>query len=318
MSRKTHSFRVGLFVIAGTLLAGSCAVVLGGRGLFQEYTLAETYFEESVQGLEVGSAVKMRGVKLGTVAEIGFVENYYSFDSTQDRLRHGPKIVVRMKLNTQPSAERRARAEQDGNGLQDWVAEGLRMQLVTQPLMGTAYLEADLLDPTANPPMEIAWTPEILYIPSAPSTFALLSSAAERTFARLEAVQVEKVVTDLDRLILTTKKKLEQIDVPALQADLSGTFTELRTATEEFRAAMRQTDIAAVTEQTRRTLERMDGLLVRVREVVDDGETDVGQILTDLRRTAENLRDLSETAREYPAAVILGAPPERTDRETPP
>jgi paraquat-inducible protein B len=68
---------VGLFVLIGIVLIGAGTVILGGQDLFAEPVLMETVFNESVQGLEVGSAVKFRGVQLGSVSEIGFAQDYY-------------------------------------------------------------------------------------------------------------------------------------------------------------------------------------------------------------------------------------------------
>jgi hypothetical protein len=66
MSAEARYFRVGLFMFVGIGLIGSCAVILGGQGLFQTPVPFETYFDESVQGLEKGSPVKFRGVSIGT------------------------------------------------------------------------------------------------------------------------------------------------------------------------------------------------------------------------------------------------------------
>jgi hypothetical protein len=37
-------------------------------------------------------------------------------------------------------------------------------------------------------------------------------------------------------------------------------------------------------------------------------------IVQDLRATADNLRSLSETAKRYPAGVLIGGPPEKIER----
>ena len=66
----TNHWKLGLFVLA------SLAAVVGvtfwlGSHLFQRKSFeAISYFDESVQGLELGSPVKWRGVTVGTVRDI--------------------------------------------------------------------------------------------------------------------------------------------------------------------------------------------------------------------------------------------------------
>jgi hypothetical protein len=65
--------RVGALVLVGIALAVAFVVFLaGGRGL-QATEVFETYFEESVQGLDVGAPVRYRGVAIGRVTQIGLV-----------------------------------------------------------------------------------------------------------------------------------------------------------------------------------------------------------------------------------------------------
>ena len=55
------------------------------------------------------------------------------------------------------------------------VERGLRVRLAPQGITGTSYLEIDYVDPP--PPMlPIDWTPDNVYIPSAPSTVTARSS----------------------------------------------------------------------------------------------------------------------------------------------
>ena len=91
-------FRVGVFVLVGFALIVVFVIALGGQALFRETVLMVTYFDESVQGLEVGSPVKVRGVELGSVAEIGMVGAHYEFDSTVEELRYGRRVRVLMEL----------------------------------------------------------------------------------------------------------------------------------------------------------------------------------------------------------------------------
>lgn len=63
-------FRVGLLVLLGIGLLVVLTFLLGARRWFQPSVEVETYFNESVNGLEVGSPVKFRGVQIGEVSEV--------------------------------------------------------------------------------------------------------------------------------------------------------------------------------------------------------------------------------------------------------
>jgi len=90
---EARYFRVGLFVLGGIVLAVATILIVGGGRLFARPVLMETVFDESVQGLDVGAPVKLRGVKLGSVSWIGFVGDKYvvtSGDATALEPRRRP------------------------------------------------------------------------------------------------------------------------------------------------------------------------------------------------------------------------------------
>ena len=70
-SQQTYYYRVGVFVFSGIALVTIFVLVLVGGDFFTERRVFETYFDESVQGLSVGSAVSFRGVQIGSVSQIG-------------------------------------------------------------------------------------------------------------------------------------------------------------------------------------------------------------------------------------------------------
>ena len=64
-------FRLGLFVFAGFAAILALILVFGTGQLFKKTTMAETYIEQSITGLDVGAPVRFRGVKVGQVTFIG-------------------------------------------------------------------------------------------------------------------------------------------------------------------------------------------------------------------------------------------------------
>ena len=76
MSARSSKFLIGLFVIIGTLVCAGIIIWIGASGIFMKGSLYTTYFDESVQGLQVDSAIKYRGVEIGKVQSIGLAPDY--------------------------------------------------------------------------------------------------------------------------------------------------------------------------------------------------------------------------------------------------
>ena len=70
MDNNTKLFRLGLFVIAAIVMLIAATVILVGPSFTKPKIIAETYFQYSISGLEVGSPVKFRGIQVGEVKEI--------------------------------------------------------------------------------------------------------------------------------------------------------------------------------------------------------------------------------------------------------
>lgn len=71
MARRNANFMIGLFVTTGVVLGVAAIVWVGASQYFERGSLYATYFDESVQGLQVDSRVKYRGVDIGKVQRIG-------------------------------------------------------------------------------------------------------------------------------------------------------------------------------------------------------------------------------------------------------
>src|SRR4029077_15250524 len=70
--RNPAQFKIGLFVIVGAAILVSALFLFGIRNAIEPTQKFETYITGKVEGLSIGSPVKMRGVTVGRVDEIGF------------------------------------------------------------------------------------------------------------------------------------------------------------------------------------------------------------------------------------------------------
>jgi ABC-type transporter Mla subunit MlaD len=292
-----------VFVLLGMLAIVTAILVLGGRSLLAEPVVFESYFDESVEGLAVGSPVKLRGVEIGRVAEIGFVQDYYHLASVEERIRAGNKVLVRMEVVP------RRRGREGVEELERLVASGLRLRLSRSAITGTSFLQADFFDPAKHVPMSISWQPEVLYIPSTPSTLAALSSAADRLLQRLEDLRVEEIVRNLNELLVALTDTVKSLDMPKLKEEGSALLAELRRASAELRQTVRASELPALSARIGDTADRAGAALERVRQTLDGGRYDLEMTLENLRVTSENLRELTDTLRAQPSLILRGGPP---------
>lgn len=318
MSEAARNFRVGLFVFAGMIAVGSCAVILGGEGMFAPRIRFESYFDEAVTGLEVGSPVRYRGVKIGVVKSIGMLEDYYEFSSKEERLQYGQMVSILMEFviaREEDAALRDLSYEQHRERLEGRVKEGLRLRLAQSGITGIAYIEADVLDPLENPPMKIVHTPRHIYIPSAPSTIATLTDAATRFAAKLNDVDVVQLVANLDTLIMELTTAVRDAKVDRLEEEAVGLLSELRVTNRQLQVTLAEAEVPALTAGATEAMQEATATLVRAQRMLDGGRYDLEAALENARVASENLRDLTETLKAQPSLLVRGDPPKQIEVE---
>ena len=142
MTPRPSAVRIGLFAIGGmALLIAAVALLVGGR-LFADTERALLDFKGSVQGLQVGAPVVMRGVRLGHVRSIQLVGNEGGFSVP---------VVVELDLSL---IREPASAGDKSLSIATLVQRGLTARLASQSLLtGQQYVDLDL---RAAPPRAIA------------------------------------------------------------------------------------------------------------------------------------------------------------------
>src|SRR5580692_10483254 len=139
--------RLGLFIIVSISLLGAAIFVLGGRDWWQPSFTFETYFNNSIAGLDLGAPVRFRGVPLGQVTQILTSAATYEHDVPLNRRRE--YIVVRVKVNV--SAREATQMRLDAMALS---RKGLRAQTQLAGITGQQYLALDFMDAKKYPPLE--------------------------------------------------------------------------------------------------------------------------------------------------------------------
>ena len=333
MEESKRYVRLGAFVLVTGCVLVAVLFLLGGRKLFQPTFTFETYFDESVAGLDLGAQVSFRGVPLGHVTEI--LTSAATYEADVPLIRRRQYIVVRAEVDF--SAEEAEQLKQDAVQM---VKRGLRAQTQLAGITGQQYLAIDYVDPAKYPPLEFEWTPKNTYVPSAPSAAGAIIASAQTFMASLNEADIQTLARNLNTLVADLDRKLNEVPVAELSANANDVLTSASAAFERIDRIL----AAAPIDQTLRKLDsastRIDALLAddgdvdrmvthidetaqRLAALIGDNQYDVRVIVQDLHITADNLRELSETVKHYPAGALVAGPPDKvqlpeTPSETPP
>jgi phospholipid/cholesterol/gamma-HCH transport system substrate-binding protein/paraquat-inducible protein B len=343
MDDKQQYFRLGMFVVASVAILFGVLFILGGKTLFQPKLEVETYFNESVAGVDIGVPVKARGVQVGQVTMVDFSSTLYERDVPVGKRR--TYIVVRATIVG-------ARAQMWRKELEAYVQRGLRVRTQLAGITGQQYLAVDFVDPKAYPPLPFDWKPEYSYVPSAPSFTSEIIMSVQNLVSNLDKADIEHLGQNLNALVVNLNKKLDQLPVAELSADAAGVLRDARATINHVERVIAQTPIdetvrnlssasarldtlladpalgqtisnaSVITARLRKVAEtgeidriakNLDGTVQRVEALLGDNQYDVRGVIQDLRVTAANLRTLSETAKHYPPGLLVGGPPKRVD-----
>ena len=341
-------FKIGIFVISATVIGVIGVVVLGVGTLFKKTTIIETYIDESVQGLDVGSAVKFRGVQVGKVEQITLTSVEYPTKRRYVLVRAGLTSTIFQDV-----------ADTRGPGFATEIAKGLRVRLAAQGLTGTAYLEADYLDPARHPPLEIDWRPAYPYVPSGQSRITQLAESVDRILRNMEQVNlpgiaegIEKSLTALTQVaeganvqqigervnlllaeVRETNVQLQQVigseDLKTAFADGAVAAKSARQIFEQAEKPLQQllADLPKTAESINRMVERLDPVtrdlpdagaqlrqtVNRLNRLIAGQQQEIQTTLENLRAVSQNLREITDNSTRYPSQVLFGAPPPKSE-----
>ncbi len=306
MSQKPNYFKIGLFVIAGTLVLAIAIIIFGGGKYFEETYMLETYFEQSVQGLDVGAPIKFQGVQVGNISEIGFV-----FEDYKTSYQY---VIVRAKIikRTTTKNSKFSLFIDDNDrelGMKKMIEKGLRLQLASQGITGVAFLNAVYLDPEKHPPLSIDWKPKYLYVPSAQGTLEQITQSIEKLTESIGNINFKDISDDVEKLLATINLTVQEADIPKLSKDLQSTLETIDNTvagagkiinSKEVKQTL--TNVAETTEEFRKTLKRTDRLL-------QSREDNLTITLKNIQRISEELSEFIGTVKKYPSWVLFGDPP---------
>lgn len=241
------------------------------------------YFDESLRGLQIGSAVDFRGIEIGEVAAINV-----EYDRVQEKFLfpvlinvYPERIKSRYRENTQQQPYKDTRQL-----LSRMIEHGFRGQLRASSLLtGQLYIAFDFF-PHAE---KVKPRPDLnpMPLPTIQGNIAQLQDTLIGVAKKLDQLPLDKLSSDADELMLTAKRTLESTNqlITKLDSDL------------EPEAKLALVQMKTTLEQTKQTISP-DSFL----------QTDLHTTLTSISRVADSVRTLSEYLEKHPESLLRGKP----------
>lgn len=284
MSTPTNHWKLGLFVVVGSLLALGAVVVLGSLTLNEQSVTYTSYFDESVTGLDIGSTVKFRGVTIGTVSAI---------EVAPDR-RH---VEVKYELRV-PVIERLGLASGKGGATKLQTPDGLRAQLGSAGLSGLKYILIDYFSERNQPRTALGFKLPKNHIPGQPSTMKNLEDSVVRAVEQFP-VLAEEILRVLGRV----NAILADIQDQKVPERAIGTLNNVDDTLKLLQKKMGGVDTDGLSTNAKKLLANLDETATQTQAAllsVQRASDSVGDIASSSRNLGP---DLSQTLREVSEAA---------------
>jgi paraquat-inducible protein B len=256
---------VGSFVLGGLALAVIGILFFGGSRLFARTTRAVINFEGSVAGLDVGSPVTFRGVRVGSVQRVTL---------QLDPQGHARIPVVIELVPGQVTFSQQIPT--GAAGVERLVKAGLRAQLNLQSFV-TGQLRIDLDFQPGTPAQLVASDEGLPQIPALPSEL-------ERLRATLSEIPVANLAKTLDHVLVSMDHVTTRLD-----GEIGPLLDSTKQTVDSANRTLNTTDqaVSRLREEASQALVALNGVATSAQKQVDGRGADLEQLLKSAERVTQ-------------------------------
>lgn len=281
---EANRYKLGLFVIIGFFLLLGMLFFLGLSSAFQRKATLVSLFRESIQGLDVGSPVKFKGVPIGKVSKISI--------RTKDKLiRVDMEVLLSVFEKDTDMKDKSDSLAFLSDFLRKEIKSGLRCQLVYLGITGMKFVEIDYynIDKITDIPEDIDLPVDSVYIPSTPSLFGDMLKVLNESLAKISKIKFEEISEELAGTIKATRKLLEDPKLSSAVSKLDQITGNLEKLTNNISKTVTEEKIKEITDEISDTLKS-------VKSLVNEAKAQIKQAR--LPETSEQFRNASSSISE--------------------
>lgn len=324
MSKAANKTLIGAFVLGAVCLAVAVAFFLGSGRFLSHRFINVMYFRGSVKGLNVGSPVMFRGVRIGSVKKIEL--RYDARDLS---------FIIPVYIEIDPDKMVYVGHTPGTQHTTDLIRKGLRARLDVQSFVtGQLVVNLDLFA-TDKPPVLLGLDRRYDEIPTIPSSLEELTKKVEELpvdelFTRLLSVSkgLDRLVnsSDTQQAAASINRTVRELRTTAqtINGEIGPIMANLRDSSEHFRAASKSLDsaldedrglpvqVAQTLGAARDALRQAEKTLRSTETIVTDKAAvldDVDAALEEVTNASRSFRYLTDYLERHPDSIIWGKKP---------
>lgn len=293
MKTKISPAVVGAFVLGAFAIGMITLLAVGSLSLFSKPERFMVYFDESISGLDQGSPVKLRGVRVGHVVGI-------SIRYDRDTGKSVAAVLCELSQGAITDDKGATIDVSDKAALQAMVDRGLRAQLEIGGLAtGLLYVELDFRDHTKAPALTPVSDDKYVTVPSMPSAISELRASASElmanataVLAKMDQVDYAGLSNELKALIATSRSRIEGVD-------LKGLADQWKRTGESVDALARSPEALRAVENLNKTMDALRGSIAKLDSQVDVNGKELKDTLVQAKTALESFNAAAQSARGF-------------------
>ena len=289
MKTKVSPAAVGIFVIGALALGLIGLLSFGSLSLFSKPHRFMVYFDESIHGLDLGSPVKLRGVRVGRVVDLAV--NY-------DDAANKSVVAVTCELTRNVITDEKGVTQKIAGpaDIQTMVDHGLRAQLGVLGLAtGLLFVELDFEDHDHAPAPKPDPAQKYVVIPAMASAISQYQASISEILSDLRKVDFAGISRDTKNLLAAANRKLGEADVKGLSDKVGAAAEAVTTFINSPEAKQTFLNLNAALTDLRVVLARIDGNVGPI-------SAELKQTLADAQAALKSLDATATTTQRFIAA----------------
>jgi paraquat-inducible protein B len=327
MSQKANPTLIGAFVFGAILIAIGAVLFFGSANLFAKKQLFETYFQQTVNGLGVGSNVKYKGVTVGKVTKVQL-----KFQNVNE----APVVRVLYEINTDNLLNKYGLSVNlsDRKVHEKAIANGFRAKLDFESLIsGQLFIALDFYKDASTPVLHQNDNVDIFEIPPQPSDIDAILADLTKAIGNIGSVDFASLAKDLQGVLKSADAAIVALHLDELGPALDKAANSISSLANGEQVKSALVSVRESFEQLTATLKNLNPAVGELKPTLDQAKAALTNLqkstaqldqilkpdsslryqldssLSEISSAAAAIQQLSDFLQRHPNSILFGRKP---------